>query len=107
MPKKQSIAISAAAGAAPARVAKPGTTRSAAVKHSKAQTAEPVADPIEIVEVATASATPFSVTVSSDDPRQEIAKLAYGFWEARGYQHCYANEDWLRAEAEYLRRSSN
>ena len=38
---------------------------------------------------------------SEDDQqvRQEIEKLAYQFFEERGYQHGFNQEDWLRAEA--------
>ena len=36
---------------------------------------------------------------------EEIARLAYGYWEARGRQGGNANEDWLRAERELWRRS--
>jgi hypothetical protein len=32
----------------------------------------------------------------------EIARLAYGFWEARGREHGHHEQDWLRAEQEYL-----
>ena len=31
---------------------------------------------------------------------QEIAELAYSYWEARGCQGGSASEDWLRAERE-------
>ena len=31
---------------------------------------------------------------------EEIAKLAYSYWEARGYQGGSAEEDWARAEQE-------
>lgn len=33
-----------------------------------------------------------------NDDRQEIEKLAYRFFEERGYQHGHDAEDWLRAE---------
>lgn len=38
---------------------------------------------------------------SEDDQqvRQEIEKLAYQFFEERGYQHGFDQEDWLRAKA--------
>ncbi len=38
---------------------------------------------------------------SEDDRqiRQEIEKLAYQFFEERGYQHGSNQEDWLKAEA--------
>ena len=32
----------------------------------------------------------------------KIARLAYSYWEARGYQHGSAEEDWYRAEGEIL-----
>ena len=35
---------------------------------------------------------------------EEIARLAYAYWEARGRQHGSAEEDWYRAERELLRR---
>ena len=37
-------------------------------------------------------------TRSSND-QAEIEKLAYQFFEERGYQHGHQEEDWLRAEA--------
>ncbi len=36
---------------------------------------------------------------------EEIAQLAYGYWEARGRQGGRADEDWYRAERELWRRS--
>jgi hypothetical protein len=38
-------------------------------------------------------------------PHQEVAGLAYLYWEQRGRQHGSATEDWLRAEREVLSRS--
>jgi hypothetical protein len=37
---------------------------------------------------------------------EEIARLAYAYWEARGRGHGSAQEDWFRAERELLRRRS-
>lgn len=54
------------------------------VKHSKA------AGPVVIVE---------TVSVSVHD---QIAKIAYSYWEARGFQPGCPEQDWLRAEQEYL-----
>jgi hypothetical protein len=36
----------------------------------------------------------------------EIARLAYSYWEARGWQHGSALEDWLRAERELSTRGA-
>jgi hypothetical protein len=35
---------------------------------------------------------------------EEIAHLAYSYWEARGRKHGAALEDWLRAERELGKR---
>jgi len=35
---------------------------------------------------------------------QDVARLAYSYWEARGRQHGSALEDWLRAEREFQDR---
>ena len=35
---------------------------------------------------------------------EEIARLAYSYWESRGFTHGLADEDWIRAEAELLAR---
>jgi hypothetical protein len=37
-------------------------------------------------------------------PHEEIAKLAYSYWIARGHSHGGAEEDWLRAERELRQR---
>jgi hypothetical protein len=38
-------------------------------------------------------------------PREEIERLARAYWEQRGYQDGYAEQDWLRAEQELLKAS--
>jgi hypothetical protein len=38
--------------------------------------------------------------------REEIEKLARAYWEQRGYQDGYAEQDWLRAEQELLKMAS-
>ena len=39
--------------------------------------------------------------VASDPSlHKAVARLAYSYWEARGFQGGSAEEDWLRAEAE-------
>jgi len=43
-----------------------------------------------------------AVAVNAHD---QIAKIAYGYWEARGFQPGSSEQDWLRAEQEYLLRA--
>jgi hypothetical protein len=38
--------------------------------------------------------------------REEIEKLARAYWEQRGYQDGFAEQDWLRAEQELLKMAS-
>lgn len=41
---------------------------------------------------------------SADEAREEIARMAYGYWEARGRTGGDPLEDWVRAENEYRQR---
>jgi hypothetical protein len=38
--------------------------------------------------------------------REEIEKLAQSYWAARGYKDGFAEQDWLRAEQELLKKAS-
>ena len=42
----------------------------------------------------------------SKPTREEIARLAKSYWEARGCQDGYAEQDWARAEKELLKAAS-
>ncbi|HUB77943.1 MAG TPA: DUF2934 domain-containing protein [Bryobacteraceae bacterium] len=50
--------------------------------------------PIAAAELPVAESSPQAPS------REEIARLAYSYWEARGYQSGSPEEDWLRAEQE-------
>ena len=39
-------------------------------------------------------------------PREEIERLARAYWEQRGHQDGFAEQDWLRAEQELLKMAS-
>jgi len=90
MPKKTSTKETVAS--APVRAAKP---RVKTVKHSKAASA-----PVDIVPVAAMEVE--TVTLSVHD---QISKIAYGYWAARSFQPGSPEQDWLRAEQEFLLRS--
>lgn len=58
------------------------------------------ADPLVAAESSVTQPAP-------DAPTQEqIAFLAYSYWEARGYQGGSPEEDWLRAERELATASA-
>jgi hypothetical protein len=50
--------------------------------------------------IAATEPPPAPVTKGHELEAQEIARLAYSYWEARGCQEGSAEEDWLRAEQE-------
>jgi len=52
----------------------------------------------------TASASAVEPKAVSEPTREEIAALAYSYWEARGYQPGDPEADWLRAELELSSR---
>lgn len=97
MPRKRSTDSSpavpkAVTAATPVKEKAPSKKASAVThKHKK-----PVAEPPEPI-----SATPARIPMY-----EEIARLAYSYWEARGKQGGSQEEDWLRAEAELRSRPS-
>lgn len=79
-------------GTAPAR-----TRKHAPAKHSSAVAAENSSSIAPAAITATkAETTPSNAVVTFE----EIAKLAYSYWEARGCEGGSQEEDWLRAEQE-------
>jgi hypothetical protein len=73
------------------------------MKHSKSQPVEPSIEELVEETVMAQPETPLSAGLSPEDAHAAIARLAYGYWEARGCTGGSAEEDWLRAEAEYLK----
>lgn len=55
-------------------------------------------------DIPAESATVEAVAVRTQPSTQEVAALAYTYWEARGCQGGSPEEDWLRAEQELLAR---
>ncbi len=93
-------------GAAPAPIKRKRTTtrvKAGAKPQSDMETATGSAITVETRQAA----SPQSSSVISLDPvteREEVARLAYLLWEARGGQGGSAEEDWLRAEQEFLKK---
>ena len=97
MPKKRNTASESIlnGGAAPAR------TR----KHAPAKrNADPVVESspsTDSIPAATLAENTSTHSLITEAPTfDEIARLAYSYWEARGYQGGSSEEDWLRAEQE-------
>jgi hypothetical protein len=88
--------------AAPAR--RKAAARPRAKRAAEPQTPlAPAAEPETIAPQADAPA----FTAVCAPAYDEIAKLAYSYWEARGCQGGSPEEDWLRAEAELSARTAS
>jgi hypothetical protein len=132
MPRKQATVNESSAAAAPARAAKPKAPRVKSAKHTKTVPVESSAAhetnaAIETLPSAVLDSTPNGLQVEAaveqiesplfvsasaaatapsvnGDPREEIARIAYGYWQARGCVGGDPIEDWVRAENEYRQR---
>lgn len=93
--EKEILLSSSAAAAAPRRKAVTATRK----KHVSTQAEMPVAASVDSPAIPSAS-----VVVTYTPTFDQIAQLAYSYWEARGYQGGSPEEDWLRAEQEVLVR---
>ena len=111
MPRKPNEAqpyLSAEGGAVPAPV-KRKRTRTRVKGKAAPQPAVEAAQPQPAIEAAqpqhaTAAAASNPVPLDPIAEREEIARLAYFLWEARGRQGGSPEEDWYRAEQEILKR---
>ncbi len=80
--------------------AKPRRTTAARPKHSPLA-ADAAATPARSAEME----APLTASAETEPSHEQIARLAYLLWEARGGQGGSPEEDWLQAE-EQLRRST-
>jgi hypothetical protein len=93
-PKKKTVRSTAAA--------KPrSTSNTVAHKHHAKKT---TADTVNSNETPAVPFTASSTTAISHD---DIALLAYSYWEARGFQGGSPEQDWFRAETELLKLAQN
>jgi hypothetical protein len=75
----------------------------APIKHRRTKSRAKAAEtPEPAVEAAVESQD--AVAVDPVAEREEIARLAYLYWESRGGEGGSAEEDWLRAEQEFLKK---
>lgn len=130
MPKKQRTEIEQAAAAETVAAPTPAKKRSAsktksgathkaaaqrparAARKSVVEVQEPAV--VETVEVVAAAAAAAAVVENTPAPtyyepgtpeeREEVARIAYGYWEARSFAPGDPLVDWLRAEDEYRSR---
>lgn len=116
MAKKQSVISSGSgAGAATARAPKPAVSRTRSAKHklpslaesTPAQSVDTIVPALDDLIPEEASAIPAEAlaipaeNVPAENPHDAISRIAYGYWESRGYQGGNEVEDWLRAEEEH------
>jgi len=95
--------ISTEGGAQAAPVARRRTSHVKAAPHAEVAELKDESTAVEPAAIETKSNPP-SAVVSEHSEREEIAILAYSYWEARGQQGGSPEEDWVRAEQEYRHR---
>jgi Protein of unknown function (DUF2934) len=96
------LIVSATGAAAPARRKAAPRTRAQRATDSVDAVSTPAVEPDAAAVVAVEIAVE---EVTAAPSREEIAALAYSFWEARGCQGGSPEEDWLRAEEELRTRA--
>jgi Protein of unknown function (DUF2934) len=70
-------------------------------RHKTATPRRPRRAAAETAEPAVAAAAEITIVAA-----EQVAHLAYSYWEARGYQGGSPEEDWLRAEKELRAQSA-
>lgn len=89
----------AAAAPAPAKKTRTRAKESGEVKAESSRKSAPRKS------VPAVEQTPAPEVVFIDLDREEVARLAYSYWEARGYQGGSPVDDWTRAENELREQS--
>jgi hypothetical protein len=74
-------------------------------RHPRPKTAVKTVAPAAVDEPAVAAAAAAHVAEEPVSAHDEIARIAYSHWEARGYIDGSPDEDWFRAEREFQSRS--
>ncbi len=97
MPKKPVTKDTVAAPSV--RAAKPKTSPSATVTAVASQPR------VKSVKHSKAAVVEMTMPENVADTHEQIAKIAYGYWEARGFAAGSPEQDWLRAEQEFLLRA--
>ena len=85
--------VTSGAAAAPSR------RKSASPKRVSRTAVNITADPASEPEVQTVTVVAAAV-IPAESFQDAVARLAYSYWEARGYQGGSPEADWLRAEQE-------
>lgn len=95
-PKSETAAKPAAKRAPRAKAA----TKATPTKTTAAKTTRKAAPRKLTVKAATPKAAPVEQVSSEESFSEQVARLAYQFWEERGRPEGSSHEDWYRAEQE-------
>lgn len=106
MPRKSSSKSAAGQEGNPVRRARKPSSPAAASSAETAATANTLqtSAPAEARAMAAAAGAGAGITSQPVITREEIERLAYSYWVARGCQGGSPEEDWFRAEQELRRQ---
>lgn len=100
MTKKTAVEQAVTPAVKKPRAVRPSATRVTSARHSKlAASSDPV-----VIESPVSIESPVAMNTPQENHHEAIAQIAYGYWEARGYQAGNSADDWFRAEFEYRER---
>jgi len=95
---EKEVVLSGGAASAPAR------RKTAGAAHKKHGVTQPETVAAAALDVEIAGTTGVQAMDGGEPTYDEIARLAYSYWEARGCQGGCPEEDWTRAEQELRTR---
>lgn len=104
-----SAAAAPAAAKAPAKAVKKArapraSSKAVTHKHKKTTPAPAPVEPVAAEVSSFVPVEPVAVPVPAEPSYEEVARLAFSYWEARGYQGGSQEEDWFRALNELRNR---
>ena len=105
MPKKRLSEPAPPSSAADPTPAKAAARKPRVAEHRVNGTAQPVPPRAVRKKAVPAPVEQPASAVAHSIPRDEVARLAYSYWESRGGHGGSPEEDWRRAEQEVITRA--
>ncbi len=104
MPKRNTVAVPVVAAAEPKKARSASKPKASAATH-KLATKIQVEDSLPTAEAIVETAPLAAAATTTPVTNEQIAHLAYCYWEARGYQGGSPEHDWICAERELTGRA--
>ena len=107
MPKRKTADATAEEPLKSTEAPKRAAASRSGAKSKSTITSKPASHKLTTTKKAVQPATAPSIVTPKTPSRESIARLAYSYWEQRGYQGGSETEDWIRAESELVKLSQD